>query len=137
MIEVLGVVNKRNKKQVKKKNKDKKNSFMQFLINNKNIIIGIILCLLDIGLIIYVARMNVANYVEINGEDVFVGDIKNLWLGRNYISLIVSGFIFIYGLIINKVFLKKKVSLKKMLLIFISILIFNIILFYLFTNRVY
>ena len=127
MIEVLGVVNKRNKKQVKKKNKDKKNSFMQFLINNKNIIIGIILCLLDIGLIIYVARMNVANYVEINGEDVFVGDIKNLWLGRNYISLIVSGFIFIYGLIINKVFLKKKVSVKKILLIFIGVLIFNII----------
>ena len=128
-IEVFLIV---NKKEVKKKKKKKKNLFEGFEIkkiikNNKNKLVLFIIGLLDIILIIWCARDNVANYVLLDGEDVFVGDTKNLLLGRNYITLIISVFIFIYGFFINKVLLKNKIRLKYWVILFIGVLVFNML----------
>ena len=128
-----------NKKR-KVKTKVKETNFLRvkrFVIKNKNILVGIGLAIVDIVLIIYVARNNVANYVNVNGEDIFIGETKNLLLGRNYITLVISAFIYLYGLLINKVLLKNKISKKNLILLFIGILLFNMIMFCIFTNRVY
>ena len=128
-----------NKKR-KVKTKVKETNFLRvkrFVIKNKNILVGIGLAIVDIVLIIYVARNNVANYVNVNGEDIFIGETKNLLLGRNYITLVISAFIYLYGLLINKVLLKNKISKKNLILSFFCILLFNMIMFCIFTNRVY
>ena len=121
----------------KKKKDSKENKVKKLIRKNKNIIIGLCLLIMDIILIIYVASSNAVNYVNVNGEEIFVGKTRNLLLGRNYITLVVSAFIFLYGLLINKVIVRKKINIKKMILIFGGILLFNMILFCIFTNRVY
>lgn len=118
---------------IKKKKFEKKD----FILKNKGKLISLFLFLFDVFLIIYVARGNIANYAVVNGEEVFVGKTKNLLLGRNYITIVVSLFIYLYGLVINKFVMKKKISIKKLILIFGLILLFNMIMFYLFTKKVY
>ena len=55
----------------------------------------------------------------------------------NYITLIITGFIYIYGLAINKILLKNNIKIRYMILLLIGILVINMLLFYLFTNKVY
>lgn len=131
-----------NKKDVKKRKNKKKNPVKGFDIkklinNNKNKLVLLILGLLDIILIIWCARDNVANYVMLDGEDIFVGETKNLLLGRNYITLVITVFIYVYSLLINKVLLKNKIKFKYWVILFVIILVINMLLFYLFTNKVY
>ena len=131
-----------NKKEVKKKKKKKQDVVKSFDIkelikNNKNKLVLLILGLLDIILIIWCARGNVANYVMLDGEDIFVGETKNLLLGRNYITLVITIFIYVYGLLINKILLKNKIRFKYWVILFIIALVVNMLLFYLFTNKVY
>ena len=131
-----------NKKELKKRKNKKKNYLNGFDIkkiikNNKNKLVLLILGLLDIILIILCARDNVANYVMLNGEDIFVGETKNLLLGRNYITLIITVFIYVYGFFINKILLKNKIKLKYWVFLFVIILVINMLLFYLFTSKVY
>lgn len=119
------------------KNKKKKFKVKHFIIKNKVKLISLVLFLFDVFLIMYVGRKNVANYALVNGEEMFVGKTRNLLFGRNYITIVVSLFIYIYGLIINKFIIKHKFSVKKLILIFGLILAFNMIMFYLFTKKVY
>lgn len=131
-----------NKKDVKKRKNKKKNPVNGFDIkelvkNNKNKLVLLILGLLDIILIIWCARDNVANYVMLDGEDIFVGETKNLLFGRNYITLVITVFIYVYGFFINKVLLKNKIKFKYWVILFVIILVINMLLFYLFTNKVY
>lgn len=121
----------------KKKKKKKKFNLRDYIVRHKGKIIGLVLGIIDIILIIYVALDNVANYAVVNGEKVFIGKTRNLLLGRNYITLVVSLFIYLYGLLLNKFLIKKKISIRRMVLIFGLILIFNMIMFYLFTRKVY
>ena len=131
------IVSENNKKKQESLKKKLKEVIKDNVIKKKNILVSIILLIIDIVLIIYVAKDNVSHYVNVNGRDIFIGKTKNLLLGRNYITLVVSVFIYLYGLLINKVMLGNKISIKKLVLIFIGILIFNMIVFYIFTNRVY
>lgn len=114
-----------------------KGDFKGIFVKNRDKIFYFVLGIIDIILIIYVARSNIANYAIVNGEEVFIGSSKNLIMGRNYITLVISLFIYLYGLIVNKFLLKKKISNKWLILILILILIFNMIMFYLFTKKVY
>ena len=129
---VVSKNNNKNKLMKKRKEKLKEN-----IIKNKNILVLIVLLIIDIVLIIYVAKENVSHYVNVNGKDIFIGKTKNLLLGRNYITVVVSVFIYLYGLLINKVMLGNKINIKKLVLIFIGILILNMIVFCIFTNRIY
>lgn len=113
-------------------NKTKKTNF-----DNRRNLVLIGLVLVDIILIIWAARKNIANYVLLNGENIYVGNTRNLLFGRNYITLVITAFIYGYGVIINSILLKNKVKIRYLLLMLVIILVINIILFYIFTNRVY
>ena len=134
----MSIVKKNTKSVKKKKSVNKKeNSKFVSLLKNKMFIVYIILLVLDLGLIIYTARGNIVNIVNINGRDMYVGEFKNLLFGRNYVSLVITLFIYLYFMVVDKFFLKNKFNIKKYLLVLICLILFNILMFYLFVNRVY
>ena len=95
------------------------------------------LLLVDIVLVIYLARQNIVNYAVVMDEEIFVSKTKYLLWGRNYVNVIVIAFFYVYICLVNKFFLKKK-NTKKFLLWLLGILvIINVLLFVIFTKRVY
>ena len=121
---------KKNKKETDKKNIKK-------YLTKENIIYSIII-LIDIAIIIYFARKNIINYVTIENRDpIYLGNKHNLYFGRNYITLFTTLIVYIYIIVLNKVYLKKEIRMKNLILFFISILILNCIIFYMFTIKVY
>ena len=133
-------VNKSTK--VIKKDKTKKNdksrlaSFKSKYLTKVNVTYASLL-LIDIILVIYLARQNIVNYVVISDIEVFVSKTKYLLWGRNYVNLIVIPFIYIYTCLINKFFLKRKNTKKYLILLLIGITILNCLLFIIFTKKVY
>jgi hypothetical protein len=129
--------NKKKRSPKLKKNGNKENDFNIIRYFNKFNITYFILFLLDIFLVIYLARKNVVNYVVVRDEEFFVSKTRYLLWGRNYVNVIVIGFFYGYFCLVNKFFLKRENSKKFLALIFISIVIINVLLFVLFTKRVY
>ena len=118
----------------------KKRSSNKNILENKNIqkIIYIILLIIDITIVTYCARHNYINYVSLNETGtIIIGNTKNLLFGRNYITIIITLFFFIYTLLCNKLLFNKKTTKKNMLITIIFLLILNIILFYIFTKRIH
>ena len=70
-------------------------------------------------------------------ETFFVGDVKDLLFGKNYISLIVTIFFFTYTLLLNKFLFHKKNTKLGILKLFLLIFLINTTLFFLFTERIY
>ena len=98
----------------------------------------IILSIIDVIIIMYSARHNYANYATINKKETFfVGDVKDLLFGKNYISLIVTIFFFTYTLLLNKFLFHKKNTKLGILKLFLLIFLINTTLFFLFTKRIY
>ena len=96
-----------------------------------------IFLLVDIVLVIYLARQNIVNYAVLLDEEIFVSKTRYLLWGRNYINVIVIAFFYIYGCILNKFFLKRKNSKKFLIRLLAILLVLNILLFIIFTKRVY
>lgn len=96
-----------------------------------------ILLLLDIVLVIYLARKNIVNYVEVLGVEVFASKTRYLLWGRNYVNLVVIVFFYIYTCLINKFFLKRKNTKKFLILLLAILVILNVFLFVLFTKKIY
>lgn len=133
-------VNKIKKTNIQKKNRsfrEKIEEIKNLMIKYKKVLICLLWGILDVCLIIYVARSNSVNYVDVNGSNVLVGDEKNLLFGRNYITLVVSLFTYIYFIMIDKFVLHIKGDKKYLVWLFIGVLLVNMILFFIFTNRVY
>lgn len=123
---------KKTKKITVKKEKQPKTN------TKKTIIIYLALLIVDIIMIIYAARHNFVNYATIPGmSKILVGNNKKLFFGRNYINIIITIFFSIYTLLCNKYILKIKNTKKLTISLIIFYLILNIILFYLFTKRIY
>ena len=106
------------------------------MITKQNLVYAI-LVLVDIILIVYFARRNVVNYVEVIGEEIFISKTRYLLLGRNYIALIVTFFFYVYTLAVQRFFFQRKLTRKYLVGTFFFYLILNVILFYLFTKRIY
>ena len=124
----------------KRKNEVKNSKFLvikSFIIKYKSILLWVFLFVIDIILIICFAKDNYANYARLEGNTIFVGDTKNLLFGRNYIGLIVTFFIYTYGIIVEKILCRNKLNLKKLVGLFFLIFVLNMIFFYLFTNKIY
>ena len=103
----------------------------------KDVITFLILIFFDIVLVIYSARLNVINYAVVFDKEIFISKTSYLLLGRNYVNVIIIAFFYIYGCLINKFFLKRK-NTKKFLFFFLLILIIiNIMLFAIFTKKVF
>lgn len=126
-----------NKKNVTSKKKKVDNKLFNFINNNRFKLVFGLLLLIDIIMIICFAKDNYANYAVVEGKSIFIGKTRNLLFGRNYVGLIVTFFIYIYGIIVNKYFFKKKINIKILVLILLGLLLFNMLLFYLFTNKIY
>lgn len=119
----------------KKKNKKQKLNLKKYI--TKQNIIYLIIAISDIFLIIYSARRNMINYVKIENKKMYLGAKTNLIFGRNYISLVTTLVVYIYTLLINKVYFKKKINIKNYIIFLILLLLLNCLIFYIFTNRVY
>lgn len=128
-----------NKKDKLVKNKatqlEDKNILKKYL--NKVNVTYFLLFLFDVVLVIYLARKNIINYVEVLDEEILVGKMKYLFLGRNYINVVVILFFYIYICLINRFFLHRKNTVKFLLLSLVVLVILNILLFILFSKRVY
>ena len=119
----------------KKTNKKEKLNLKKYI--TKQNIIYLIIAISDIFLIIYSARKNMINYVKIENKKMYLGAKANLIFGRNYISLVTTLVVYIYTLLINKVYFKKKTNIKNYIIFLILLLLLNCLIFYIFTNRVY
>ena len=131
--------NKKNNNKSKDNKKQLDSRLKEKLLNRRNqkIIYGIIV-IIDILIIIYSARNNFANYATIKDEGkVFIGSTKNLLFGRNYITLIITLFFSIYILLCNKLLFNRKNTKKSIIKTLIFLLILNVVLFYIFTKRIY
>ena len=118
-----------------KTNKKQKLNLKKYI--TKQNIIYLIIAISDIFLIIYSARRNMINYVKIENKKMYLGAKTNLIFGRNYISLVTTLVVYIYTLLINKVYFKKKINIKNYIIFLILLLLSNCLIFYIFTNRVY
>lgn len=124
-----------NKKCCDKKKKESFHRKISFL--NKNFITFFLIILCDVFLVIYCARYNKANYVKILNENIFVGNTSNLVFGRNYVNVIITLFFYFYIVIMNRYFLKRKNTRRFMISSLLFLVILNILLFFIFTVRVY
>lgn len=120
------------------KNKDNKNNELLFSkYFTKVNITYFVFFLIDIILVIYLARGNKVNYVLMLDEEIFLSKTKYLLWGRNYVNVIVTAFFYIYGCLLNKFYLKRKNTKKFLLWLLAILLIVNILLFIIFTKRIY
>lgn len=130
-----------NKKNIKKRENIVKNEVPKRVDLKKYLTKGnityFILAVLDIIFVIYMARKNVVNYVVILDEEIFVSKTKYLLFGRNYINLVIIAFFYIYTCLVTKFFLKKKITKKFLLWLFVILFVINILLFFIFTKKVY
>lgn len=125
--------------QVKKKkidNNSKKKINIKKYLTKVNITYFVFL-LVDIVLIIYLARQNVINYAVVLEKEIFVSKTRYLLWGRNYINIIAIAFFYIYGCFLNKFFLKRKLSKNFLVWLLAILLILNVLLFIIFTKKVY
>lgn len=121
-------------------NKNKKEPLINIIKNKitKKHIFYLILLILDIAIIIYSARHNYANYVSVDGSTpTFIGDTKDLFFGKNYITIITTAFFFGYTCLTNKFLFQEKNSKKFIFTLLVFLLILNLLLFFIFTKRVY
>lgn len=93
--------------------------------------------LVDIIMVILMARRNVVNYVSIFDEEIFVSKTRYLLFGRNYINLVITAFFYIYTCFVTKFFLNLKNKKKFLILLFIILSLVNMLLFFFFTKKVY
>ena len=120
-----------------KKNKNSVDSKLSKIISRRNVVYLLIL-VADLSIIIYAARRNIINYVEVSKNKYsYFGDSSNIYFGRNYITLVTTLVVYIYLLILNKFYYKIKIDIKYLVLSFIILFFINIIMFYLFTIKVY
>ena len=122
-------------KKEKKQQLEKKKSFKDF-IKNKNYIY-IFLILINIVFTIYIAKKNSVHYVKVLNNDVLISNDKLLFLGRGYINLLIIGFFSLYTILIDKFLLKKKITFKSSILIILLYSILDVVLFYLFINKIF
>lgn len=122
----------------KKENTSKaKDCLWKKKIINKTSITYLGLIIFDVLLTIYMARQNVINYVIIVDKKIMMSKLSYLLLGRNYVNIVLMIFFYGYTCLINKFFLKRKNSIKFLILLLITVVALNLLLFYLFSNKVY
>lgn len=124
------------RKNNKLENKNNKANKLSNIITKVNVTY-FVLFLLDIILVVYSARQNVVNYVTVLDQDVFVSKTRYLLLGRNYINLIITVFFYLYICLMNRFFLQRKNTKNFLGCLLVGLVFLNLVLFFLFTKRVY
>lgn len=129
-----------SKLKVKKNNhrlgKEKQKKSLEVFLKNKNYLY-VIVVVINILFTIFMARQNKINYVNITGRNVMLGENNYLYFGRNYINLVIIGFFSIYTMLLRRFLIKKKLTWKFVILTLIFYFILDIILFCIFTKRIF
>ena len=112
-----------------------KKFFRNFL--NRKCVTYFLIVFFDVLMVIYCACQNKVQYVKMFGKDIFVGKSKDMFFGKNYINIIIIIFFSIYLLAIRKGLFHKKFTKKSLVITFCGFFLINLILFYIFTKRVY
>ncbi len=131
------VVKKSDDKKRGKKNNNKEFKYIWKNIFTKTNITYFFILLCDIILVIFCARKNRAQYVNVFDRSIFIGQTRNILFGRNYVNVIITIFFYFYIVIMNRFFLKRKNTKMFLIFSFLFLFILNILLFYLFTVKVY
>lgn len=121
---------------ISKNSNSKWKKIIEVFFKNKYYIY-VILVIVNILFTIYMASKNNINYVNLIGEDILMSKNTYLYFGRNYINLIIIGFFSLYTVVMRKFLIKKKINLKIILFTILFYFILDVILFCLFTNKVY
>lgn len=106
-------------------------------IFTKKIIIYFLVMVIDIVLTIYCARRNILNYVTINDKEIIVGGTKKLFFGRNYITIVITLFFYGYICLVNRFVFKERRREKFYVLWFLVLILINVLLFSLFSRKIY
>ena len=133
------VKKKESKKYTKKKihlERIKKSNIFSSIFTKVNITYFLI-GLFDIICVVVCARFNRVQYVKLLGDDIFIGSTKYLVFGRNYVNVVITLFFYLYFLLINKFFFKRKINIKFLVCLFLILFIINILLFSCFSIKVY
>lgn len=117
-------------------NKFKEDNMFKSL-TKKELISYISLFLVDVILVIFCAKQNIVHYVDYGDMNFFVSKTRYLLWGRNYVNLIIITFFYIYGCVMNRFFLQRRNTKKFLIWFLVSLLVVNVILFLIFTKRVY
>lgn len=125
------------KKSKNKRNSNKKDLIIKFISSKKRIILMIVLLIINIVISIWCAKGNYVNYASLDGKDILISDTKYLVFGRNYVGLIITLFVFCYSVLIDRFIFKNKINKKILVSWFVSLFLLNILLFSLFTNKIY
>lgn len=116
--------------------KDMDSSFFQRVFN-KEYLVYFFIMICDMVLVIYCACQNKVQYVKMLGKDIFVGKSQDMFFGKNYINVIIIMFFGIYLLAVRKRLFHKGVTKKSLMITFCGVILINLVLFYIFTKRVY
>ncbi len=103
----------------------------------KRILVHFALIVIDVILVWYMARRNMVHLVQLNGKDVLLGNTRFLLFGRNYVNLIIIAFFSIYTIFLQRFFFKRKLIWKFILGVILFYFVLNIVLFSIFTVRIY
>lgn len=103
----------------------------------KNILIHIFLVIVDVVMVIFMARNNVVHLVRVNGNKIVLGSTGYLLFGRNYVNLVIISFFSMYTIFLQRFLLKKRITWKYIIFTILFYFLLNMILFYCFTKRVY
>ena len=129
-----------SKLKVKKNNhrlgKEKQKKSLEVFLKNKNYLY-VIVVVINILFTIFMARQNKINYVNITGSNVMLGENNYLYFGRNYINLVIIGFFSLYTMLLRRFLIKKKLTWKFVILTLIFYFILDIIVFCIFTKRIF
>ena len=127
----------KNTKKIDNSVKNKKKFFSKIKFINKTSVVYFLILLFDILLVIFCAMKNKVHYIHMFDEKIFVGNTKDLLIGRNYVNLIIITFFWIYTLLLNRFFLKRKNSAKFIIGVLLFLIILNFSLFYIFVEKIY
>ena len=116
-----------------------RDSFMEvfFVSCKRNIFIYIFLLIVDVMMVVFMARNNVVHLVRLNGNQIILGGTKYLLFGRNYVNLIIISFFSMYIICLQRFIFKKRITWKYITFVVLFYFLFNVLLFYCFTKRVY
>ena len=103
----------------------------------KKIITFFLVYIIDIILIIFCAKNYNIHYITFMNKKIRYANYKTILIGKNYETLIVTAFTYIYILLLKKIALKKQNKIIKSILLLLVLTINNMIVFYLFTNKIY
>ena len=106
------------------------------LLSKENFIY-LFIVLINIVFTIYIAQKTSIHYAKVLGNNILVTNNLYMFFGRKYVNLLIIGFFSLYTILIRKFILKRKNKLSTFFFILLFYFLLDILLFYIFTKRIF